>query len=324
MHVGLLINEFHTLEPSQTTAMMAQVLAAQGHDVAIFGVADIGVDEDGEPVAATRLAESANSVADVIHAARVAPRTRLRLSALDRVLIRTNPARDARGWAHESALQLLARVASSGTPVINDPNGLRDAGSKLFLAELPHWTTPRTVVSVDRDVLTDFVRSADGPTVLKPIKGTRGADVFKVEADSPNLNVILDVLCRQGLVMAQAFVPEAVHGDTRVVVVDGQVLEIDGAALAIHRIPGASEFRSNIHAGGRAEPGTVTPEMRRVVDAVGPILMAKGIRLAGLDFLGALLCEVNVFSTGGFQDGELFFDRPFLTHTLTTLLSDPV
>lgn len=323
MRIGLLINEFETLVPDQATAMIAHEAVQLGHDVSIFGVADVGVNELGIPVAIARRGKNERSVAAVVEAARNAHGHAQLLAGFDRILIRTNPARDGRAWAHEAALQLASRVRAGGTPVINDPDGLRDAGTKLFLAELPEWTRPRTIVSASRVTLAEFVRASDGPTVLKPVKGTRGDDVFKVERDSTNLNVILDVLTRQGLVMAQAFVPEAVHGDTRVVVLDGEVLRVDGDPLAIHRIPGESEFRSNIHAGGRAAPGTVTPEMERVVEAVGPILMAKGIRLAGLDFLGALLCEVNVFSTGGFGDAERFFGRPFLRPALERLLENP-
>lgn len=324
MRIGFLINEFVTLKPTQTTAMMIHECARLGHETLVFGVGELGIRPDGYTVANARLANpSAESVQEQVAHVCSTHSTAVELDELDAILIRTNPARDERRWAHEGALQLLAGVRDRGTPVINDPDGLRNTGSKVFLCELPEWTRPRTAVSANSAALIHFVRDAPGPTVLKPATGTRGADVFKLRPDSENLNAIVDVLLRQGLVIAQDFVPEAIHGDTRVVVLDGDVLAINGNDLAIERIPAQSEFRSNIHLGGRAAPRTVTPGMRKVVSSVGPILMEHGIRLAGLDFLGDVLCEVNVYSTGGFRAAELFSGLAFVRYTLSILLGNP-
>ena len=321
MRIGVLINEFLTLVPSQTTAAIMHRAAHAGHDVRVFGVADLSVGVGGRVEARARACDPSKSdVANQVRHLKQVEADTIGLDSLDLILIRTNPARDDRGWAHSSALQLLAQVRDGGTAVVNDPDGLREAGSKLFLSQLPAWTKPRMIITADPARLELFVREAPGPTVLKPVHGTRGEEVFKLRPESENLGAILGVLARKGFVVAQDFVPAAVNGDVRVIVLDGEVLELDGRCAAVRRVPGKSEFRSNIHAGGRAEPGEVTKEMRDAVLAIGEVLMNKGIRLAGLDFLGGVICEANVFSTGGFVHAERFFDRPFLDHTIETLL----
>ena len=321
MRIGVLINEFTTLVPRQSTAAIAHRAALLGHAVKVFGVADLSVGVNGRVEASARACDpTLTDVVHQVHHLRDAEREAIGLDSLELVLIRTNPARDSRDWAHSSALQLLAQVRDRGTIVANDPDGLREAGSKLFLSQLPAWTKPRTIITADPARLELFVRDAPGPTVLKPASGTRGEEVFKLRPESENLGAILAVLTRKGFVVAQDFVPAAAKGDVRVIVLDGEVLEIDGRCAAIQRVPNKGDFRSNLHAGGRAEPGVVTTEMRAAVQAVGEILVNKGIRLAGLDFLGGVICEANVFSTGGFVDAERFFERPFLDHTIEALL----
>ncbi len=334
MRAAVIVNEFETLVPSQATAMLIYALAEVVDEAYVLGVADLGVAGDGgltasarrvpgpggrDPAQAGPIAMDAVAVC-IAELGQVAP-CALPLADCDAILIRTNPARDGRSWAHDGALELLDQLHHRGVQVVNRPDGLRAAGSKLFLAALPAWTRPATLISADRAALEGFVRDAGGPTVVKPVRGTRGADVFKLTPDAVNVRVTLDVLLRQGFVMAQGFVPAAVDGDTRVIVLDGEILTIDGVAAAIRRVPSAKDFRSNLHTGGHAEPATLSDGMRAAVAAIGPLLCARGIRLAGLDFLGDLVCEVNVFATGGFRDAERFGQRPFIRHTVATLLA---
>jgi glutathione synthase/RimK-type ligase-like ATP-grasp enzyme len=64
--------------------------------------------------------------------------------------------------------------------------------------------------------------------------------------------------------------------------------------------------------------------MRRVIEACSPLLEAQGIRLSGFDFLGDVVCEINVYSTGGFRDAETFFGQPFSQYALEQLLAPPL
>ena len=166
---------------------------------------------------------------------------------------------------------------------------------------------PATCVSQHPDEIRAFIESLEGPAVLKPLQGTRGGDVFFVSsARDPNLQQIIDVILRRSAVMAQARVPGAEEGDMRVVVLDGEILAIDGKEAAVRQVPAPGEIRSNIHAGGHPQPGRVDATVRRVVAAIGPKLVDDGLFLAGLDFIGGNIIEVNVFSTGGLRDAERY------------------
>ncbi|MCA9563813.1 MAG: hypothetical protein KC561_10005 [Myxococcales bacterium] len=322
MRVAVMINDFGTLVPSQATAMMVRSLSEQADEVAVFGVEDLYSDSRTGIHARCRIVRGALPTPQAaVEALGELESSAVRLSGLDALLIRTNPGRDHRPWLQENALRLLAIAADAGLDVINSPKGLHLAGSKVFLASLPAETIPPTFISSNPTEIVSWVRGRDEPSVLKPATGTRGNDVFKVGPESKNLRAIADMLSRQGMVVAQGFVAEAVDGDTRVILLDGEPLAVNGHEAAIRRVPPAGEFRSNIHVGGSPEPGVISDAMRATVSRIAPLLNQLGLRLVGLDFLGSVVCEVNVFSTGGFRDAERFFDTPFMDAAVRGLLS---
>lgn len=243
------------------------------------------------------------------------------LTQFDVVFVRTNPARGAVAAFFDSALDLLQLASAQGVRVINSPTGLRLGRSKLYLLRLPEKTRPQTLVSGDSAEIRHFIQQT-GKTVLKPLQGTRGQDVFFVDsAEDKNLNQIIDVLRRQGLVMAQNFLPGAAAGDTRLIVVNGELLEQDGHVAAIHRVPGAGELRSNIHSGGHSIPPTITPAMRDLVAQVGPILHADGLHVVGLDVIDDQIIEVNCYSPGGLGGATEFSGIDFYDLLLNRLIS---
>ncbi|NJM96666.1 MAG: glutathione synthase [Phormidesmis sp. RL_2_1] len=319
MQITFLVNDAEDIQPTQTTAMLISAAVNQGHEVAVTGICDLAGQPDGQPWAHIRwlpekLAKSTES-ADLLsltqQIAQTAP-VAAPLTKSDWLFIRTNPARGDRAAAHHLALNLARLCQAQGVQVINQPDGLIRAATKLYLLDLPDFTRPKTLVSQSRADIIAFIQALNAPAVLKPIQGTRGNDVFFIHsAQDSNLNQIIDVILRQGPVMAQRCIPGAAAGDTRVVVFNGQVLEINGKLAAIQRVPQAGDFRSNIHAGGSAQPGQVTADMTKVVAAIGPKLLSDGLFLVGLDFIGAQLVEINVFSTGGLRDADRFTGERF-------------
>ncbi len=312
MRLLFLVNELGSLKPSQSTFLLLQEARRQGHEVFVCGVRDVSSRSAGVSVRVWRAGEHPPPSSDC-------PGEVLRVDAFDRVLIRTNPGRYHDAPLHTAMLHQLARAERAGVKIFNSPAGLLSAGSKLFLTELPEETIPTTIASGDRAELRSFVNAQGRTTVLKPALGTRGNGVFFLEPQDRNLDVVLDALLAQGLVIGQGFVPDARAGDTRVVLLDGEVLELGGRALAVRRVPAKGSLRSNVHVGGVPTPGVVTSEMRACVRAIAPILQARGLRLVGLDFFGDLIGEVNVFSTGGFGDAQDFFERNFVEHTVARL-----
>ena len=320
------INEPGDLGATQTTTLLIAA-ASRRHDLRVLlcGVADLALTDDGSVETLARAVGRDAEAGALSGGLALGAAERLALDPHeDLVLVRTNPARDQdRAWAHDVALQILAFGADRGLRVLNDPTGLRRATSKLYLSRMPASCRPATLVSNDVERLRAFVEQAGGPTVLKPLQGTRGQDVFKIDGpQTPNLNQILDVLTRRGFAMAQSFVPQASQGDVRLVLLGGRLLEADGKLAAVRRVPPAlgGDFRSNVHIGGTPVAVEVDDTMRRVVAEVGPRLVRDGIVLAGLDLIGDRIVEINVFSTGGLWDAERFYDAPFIDVALQGLL----
>ncbi len=315
----IIVNDSRGLKPDQTTTALAARLAARGHALFVAGVDALGMDEAGHTTVAALPAVSTAPAALVAELKSAAP-TPIVLGAGDLVLLRTNPGRDPRPWAHSVLLELARGAKADGAIVLNDPDGLARASSKLFLREVPAAVRPRTLVSRDPAALRAFLDDCSLGAVLKPLDGTQGRDVFRVRpGDRTNLNQIVDLLTRDGFAMAQSFVPEALEGDVRLLMLDGEVLMVDGVAAAVRRVPGGDDFRSNVHVGGTAVPATLDPGLAAVARAVGPVLRAAGLFLCGLDVIGEKVVEVNVFSPGGMTDASAFGGVDFLSAVVDAL-----
>ncbi|MGC1307977.1 MAG: hypothetical protein WA885_12165 [Phormidesmis sp.] len=322
MQITFLVNDATDIQPSQTTAMLISTAINQGHRVGITGVGDLSYQSEEKPCARTRwIAEQGLSLSTLVITIAKTIAVEAPLTESNLLFIRTNPARDgARGAMHGFALNLAQCCEDSGVRVVNRPQGLLQAASKSYLLDLPGFTYPQSLVSQHPEQIREFIRKLGGPAVLKPIQGTRGSDVFLIShSQDSNLNSIIDVILRQGPAMVQRCIPGAEAGDTRVVVLNGDVLTLKGKPAAIQRVPKAGDFRSNIHAGGMAQPGKVTDAMHKVVAAIGPKLVRDGLFLVGLDFIDAQLVEINVFSTGGLRDAEKFTHEPFAAAVMSIL-----
>jgi glutathione synthase len=106
--------------------------------------------------------------------------------------------------------------------------------------------------------------------------------------------------------IAQEFLPDAKHGDTRLFLMNGDPFVVDDKYCAFRRISSKGDVRSNLHAGGRLARAKVTDQMLELASIVRPKLIQDGMFLAGLDVVGDKLMEINVFSPGGLGSAEKF------------------
>jgi len=206
----------------------------------------------------------------------------------DVVLMRKDPPVDA-DFIHDT--QILSLAQRQGAQIVNDPQGLRDMNEKLAALAFPQCI-PETVVSRDAATLKAFV-AEHGEAVLKPLDGMGGRSIFRASAGDANVNVILETLTDGGrhLAMAQRYLPEIVHGDKRILLIDGVPVE-----YCLARIPQGDEFRGNLAAGGRGEGRPLSERDRWIAGEVGPEMLRRGMRFVGLDVIGDYLTEVNVTS----------------------------
>ena len=204
------------------------------------------------------------------------------------VLMRKDPPFDDQ-YLYDTHVLGIAQQA--GALIVNDPQGLRDFNEKLAALLFPQCCPP-TLVSRDPVALKAFV-AEHGEAVLKPLDGMGGRSIFRASAGDPNLNVILETLTAGGrsLAMAQRWLPEIADGDKRILLVDGEPVEV-----CLARIPQGDEFRGNLAAGGLGRGQPLTERDRWIAGQVGPEMRRRGMLFVGLDVIGDWLTEVNVTS----------------------------
>ncbi|MCS6785578.1 MAG: glutathione synthase [Thiobacillaceae bacterium] len=218
----------------------------------------------------------------------------LDLTGFGAVLMRKDPPFDQ---DYLYATYLLELAERTGARVYNRPRALRDWNEKLAIGRFPQFTVP-TLVSARADDIRAFL-AEQGDIVLKPLNAMGGTEVFRLRPGEANIGVTIEVLTRHGRtpVMAQRFIPEIAQGDKRVLMIDGEPVP-----YMLARIPAPGETRGNLAAGGRGEARALGAREREIALALGPVLKAEGIFLAGLDVIGDWLTEVNVTSPTCFRE----------------------
>ena len=313
MRIAFLVNDRREPSAEQTTTLLIRAALRRGHEVLVCGVGDLSQVEDGRLLAQGCAPTERESAALVqqLASGKASPRS---LDDYDLCIVRTNPGRDElRRAEHVAALRLLESLEERQVRVINSPRGLSRAFTKLSLLDVPSRLRPRTLVTRDPVAIEQFLEQESARIVIKPLDGTRGRDVFALEpgASRANTKQIIDVVLRQGYAMVQEFVPGAERGDVRVTVVGGEIVDVDGRAAAVARVPGQNDFRSNLHAGGTAQAVEVSASMREAVEQIAPYLEREGLVHVGVDFVGGKILELNVFSPGGLYPSERLYARDF-------------
>jgi glutathione synthase len=221
------------------------------------------------------------------------------LESLDVLLMRKDPPFD---MEYIYTTYILELAEHRGLLVVNKPSSLRDINEKAYTAWFPQCTPP-SLVTRSRDELLAFL-AEHGRIVLKPLDGMGGRSIFVVSAGDLNVNVIIETLTDDGekFTLAQRYIPEIVHGDKRILLIDGEPID-----HALARIPAPGESRGNLVMGAKGEGRALTDRDRWICGEVGPTLRAKGVMFAGLDVIGDYLTEINVTSPTGIRE----LDRQF-------------
>ena len=210
------------------------------------------------------------------------------------VIMRTDPPFNMQ---YLYATQLLTLAAEQGASVLNSGQAMRDFNEKLAILNFSQFTAPTLVTTSDAQV-REFL-ATHGDIIVKPLDGMGGMGIFRLRPDDANIGSILETLMLNNTrtIMAQRYIPEIVHGDKRVLVINGKPLP-----YALARIPQNGETRGNLAAGGKGVAQDMSARDMEIAETLAPELMRRGIVLAGLDIIGDCLTEVNVTSPTGFQE----------------------
>ena len=313
IRIGFVINDLATEQAGYTTIRLAMAAKRAGHEAWIMGVGDLAYDADERIRAHARTVPKQNyrDGAAFLQALRgpTAIKERITADQLDVLMLRNDPANDSaiRPWATQAGI-IFGRVAQRhGTIVVNDPDGLARACSKMYFQTFPEEVRPKTLITRNASDIKAFVLDQNRKVVLKPLTGSGGQSVFLVEPkDVANMNQMIEAVSRDGYVIAQEYLPRAERGDMRLFVMNGEPLMYKGKYAAFQRERRGGDLRSNIHAGGRLAQAEVTNEALALVEMVRPKLVQDGMFMVGLDVVGDKLMEINVFSPGGLGSAQKF------------------
>lgn len=198
----------------------------------------------------------------------------LDLSRLDAMLVRTMPAASLEQVIFR--MDLLGRLQSAGTAVINPPRAIEIAIDKyLALARLQAagLPVPRTIVCQTPDDALAAFDTLGRDVVVKPIFGSEGKGLIRID-DLGLAERVFGLLAGQGAVLyLQEFLRHP-GWDIRVLVIGKRLLAIRRHATA--------DWRTNLARGGTALPVELDATMRRLAVAA---CRAVGATLAGVDLL---------------------------------------
>jgi len=210
------------------------------------------------------------------------------LSNVDVIFMRKDPPFD---MDYIYATYLLEQAEISGVMVVNKPSSLRDANEKLFALNFSDYI-PKTLVSSNIEQLITFIND-NKEVVVKPLDGMGGKDIYKLKAGDENINEVLLRITNQGqrYIMAQEFLPEIVHGDKRILLINGVPID-----YALARLPAKGSFKGNLAAGAKGVGQPLTKRDRYLCEKIAPMLIEKELIFVGLDVIGDYITEINVTS----------------------------
>ncbi|MFX0148797.1 MAG: RimK family alpha-L-glutamate ligase [Candidatus Hodarchaeota archaeon] len=185
-------------------------------------------------------------------------------------------------------LDLLSAIEEYNIKLINSRESLEIASDKfltsLFL-EKNNVSTPKTIVCEDpSDALSSF-EELGGDIVLKPLYGSRGVGITRINDRGFAENVINTLGQLNEIFYLQEFI-EHYNRDIRILVLGEKVI------AGMYRV--SNNWKTNIHAGARMEPIELTSEMKKLAIKAAKVTKTE---IAGVDIVeserGLLVLEVN-------------------------------
>jgi glutathione synthase len=233
--------------------------------------------------------------------------------------------------------------------VINDPRALLCLHEKLMPWRLlsrgivpAHMMVP-TMVSITKSTILEFAReqfaSAESflktfanlpefrnfrfKLICKPWRGHagRGIQVFESQqAIEEWLNNESDHVTSSEVLTAhwivQPLLPEIFsRGDRRVFIINGEVF------FDFVRRPASGRIEANLAQGGSATLEPMPTELKDVCQQLAHYLKQEGVLIAGLDFIGLKLTEVNITSPTGIRTYESLTGQELTKNIMETLLN---
>tara|TARA_A100000164_G_C21912507_1_gene776390 strand:- start:129 stop:1064 length:936 start_codon:yes stop_codon:yes gene_type:complete len=216
------------------------------------------------------------------------------LNFFDVVIERTDPPVDI---DYLNANLLLEIAAKKGVKIFNSPSSIRNYNEKIAILDFPSFITP-TIVTNNNSVIKKFFKDHK-EIILKPLDGMGGQGIFYINNLGLNFNSIIEKLTNFGRhkIMVQKYIPEIKDGDKRVLIIFGEIVP-----YCLARKPAKGEIRGNLASGGSGYAISINKRDKKIAETLAPILLERGVVIAGLDIIGDYLTEVNITSPTCFQE----------------------
>src|SRR5262245_36159460 len=239
MRICFVVADVRDQQPNYAGVYLAMAAHRRGHDVRFVSVDDLSFLDDNNVLATTSRVRAGDYPTNATFASALASDEAVieeeALSHFDVVFLRYNPVSEGSGHPSAPLIDFGWRLRLAGTLVVNDPEGLRRAGSRMYLSDFPADVRTRTLVSRSKPRLKQFLRTLDGPAVLKPLAPRGGEDVFYVRRRQvSNLNQIITTVTKDGYAVAQGVLPGVGQGQKRLLVLNAGPIR-DGDRVAIYR-----------------------------------------------------------------------------------------
>jgi len=310
MRICFVCSDVRAQQPTYAGIYLAVAAHRRGHDVRYVSVDDLSFLDDNNVLATTTRVRAGDykRTADYVRALASddAVKEEDTLGSFDVVFLRYNPLREIPGRPSAPIIDFGWRLRLGGTLVVNDPEGLRRAGGRMYLADFPAEIRARTLVSRSPERLKEFLRALDGAAVLKPLAPRGGEHVFYLRRRQvSNLNQIITTLTKSGYAIAQEYLPEAEQGEKRLLLMGAEPVR-EGKRVAIYRrVHGRSDSGgSKVETADTRRPCDFGPVEQRICDIIRPKLLADGLYFVGADIVGDKLLELNVFTPGGIHSNH--------------------
>lgn len=208
------------------------------------------------------------------------------LHMLDAVIPRIGASVTSLGAAVISQFELMGVVTPTNADALLRARDKLRCLQSLATAGIP---VPRTVMVGNGDSVFQLADRVGGlPVVVKLLESTHGMGVELADSLYALQAAVESFQHLNERVLLQEFIAEAQGADTRVLVVDREIV------ATMRRQAQAGEFRSNLHRGANASVVKLNEEDRQLVARVVEVMQ---LDVAGVDLLysnrGTLVMEVN-------------------------------
>ena len=239
MRICFVVADIRDQQPNYAGVYLALSAHRRGHDVRFVSVDDLSFLDDNNVLATTTRVRAGDYTTPAQFAHALASEEAVveedTLGSFDVVFLRYNPIREGQARPGAPLIDFGWRLRLAGTLVVNDPEGLRRAGSRMYLGDFPADIRTRTLVSRSKQRLKTFLRELDGPAVLKPLAPRGGEQVFYLRRRQvSNLNQIISAVTKEGYALAQEYLPEAEQGEKRLLLLNAEPIRV-GERVAIYR-----------------------------------------------------------------------------------------